>query len=188
MKETFKEHIIKDKTILTGTVNFPAPNPFPRDLIAALVLDGVYITDDRKNTDPLDIRHEDYLLQTSKERTALHVYFVEYLQVLKKLFIAPLDSWGNFLMPNEKTNTRNNILYNNHKIKPCLTMIYGAHLKNNIDVVFPDLRHAYTLKNNSFVLFDPDINYYIGKNTSNRPAIIFTTTFADSKNLESNVL
>ena len=67
-------------------------------------------------------------------------------------------------------------------------MIYGAHLKNNIDVVFPDLRHAYTLKNNSFVLFDPDINYYIGKNTSNRPAIIFTTTFADSKNLESNVL
>lgn len=188
MKETFKEHIIKDKTILTGTVNFPAPNPFPRDLIAALVLDGVYITDDRKNIDPWDIRYEDYLLGLSKERTALNVYFVEYLHVLKKLNVAPLDSWGNYLMPNERTHTRNNILYNNHKVKPCLTMIYGAHIKDNIDVVFPDLRHTLTLKNNSFVVFDPDINYYVGKNTSNKPSIIFTTTFADSRALQNNVL
>ena len=188
MKEIFKEEVVKDKTILTGTVNFPAPRPFPNDLIAALVLDGVYITDYRKNTDPWDIRYQDYLLGFSKERTGLNVYFIDYLKVLKKLHVAPLDSWGNHLMPNERTHTRNNILHNNDKVKPCLTMIYGAHIKDNIDVVFPDLRHTSTLKNNSFVIFDPDINYYIGENTSNKPAIIFTTTFADSRELQVNVL
>ena len=43
--------------------------------MAGLVLDSVFITDQRRNSDPMDSRHEDYSAGHAVEKTALNTYF-----------------------------------------------------------------------------------------------------------------
>jgi hypothetical protein len=98
----------------------------------------------------------------------------------------PSETWGNYLMPNERTQTRNNFQYKDLTEVPSCQAIYGASIENSIDVVLeitPYKKHIFKLKNNDYVIFDADINYHIGKNNSHKPAVLLTTLFAEANDV-----
>jgi hypothetical protein len=53
-----KDNVLEKNIAYTGTVVFPNKDIFPRQLITALVLDSVYITNKRRNNNPSDSRYE----------------------------------------------------------------------------------------------------------------------------------
>ena len=117
----------------------------------------------------MDSRHEDYSAGHAVEKTALNTYFMDYLSALHEINMVPSETWGNYLMPNERTQTRNNFQYRDLKYIPSCQAIYAASIENSIDVVLeitPYKKHIFKLKNNDYVIFDADVNYYIGKNNS----------------------
>ncbi len=181
-----KEKVLEKKIAYTGEVTFPNKDRFPREVIAGSVLESFYLTNKRRNNNPTDSRYEDYSVRHSIEKTALNTYFIDYLVALYKYNAVPTESWGNYLMPNERTQTRNNFQYKDLSYIPSCQAIYGASIENSIDVVLeitPYKKHIFKLKNNDYVIFDADINYHIGKNNSHKPAILLTTLFAESNDI-----
>tara|TARA_R100001086_G_scaffold46483_1_gene20526 strand:+ start:581 stop:1141 length:561 start_codon:yes stop_codon:yes gene_type:complete len=181
-----KEIILKKKLAYTGTVTFPNKQKFPREIITNLVLDSVFRTNKRRNNSPTDSRYEDYLVGHSIEKTALNTYFIDYLGALKDYDVVQTESWGNYLMPNERTQTRNNFQYRDLEHIPSCQVIYGAFIEDTIDVVLelsPYRKQIFKLKNNDYVIFDADINYHLGKNNSNKPAILLTTAYAEPEEI-----
>lgn len=179
-----KDNVLEKNIAYTGKVVFPNKDIFPRELITALVLDSVYITNKRRNNNSLDSRYEDYLVGHSVEKSALNTYFIDYLNALKKYDAVQIESWGNYLMPNERTQTRNNFQYRDTEYLSSCQVIYGCHIEDTIDVVLEinDYnKKIFKLKNNDYIIFNSNINYSIGKNNSNKPAILFTTLFAEPK-------
>ena len=177
-----KEVILNKKLAFTGNVVLPNKDIFPRELITGLILDSVFITNERRNNNTLDTRYQDYKLEHSNVKTLLNTYFIDYLSALKNIKVIQMESWGNYLMPNESTQIRNNFYYKDLNYVPCCQAIYGTFIKDTIDIVLeinPYNRKVFKLKNNDYIIFDSDINYFIGKNNSNNPALLFTTTFAE---------
>lgn len=181
-----KETVLEKRIAYTGTVTFPNKDRFPREFIAGLILDSVFITDQRRNNNFKDSRYEDYWVGHSVEKTALNTYFIDYLVALHKINVVPSETWGNYLMPNERTQTRNNFQYKDLNEIPSCQAIYGASIENSIDVVLeitPYKKHIFKLKNNDYIIFDADINYHIGKNNSHKPAVLLTTLFAEANDV-----
>lgn len=176
-----QEVILNKKLAFTGSVVLPNKDIFPREIITGLVLESVYITNERRNNNILDTRYQDYKLEHSNVKSFLNTYFIDYLKALKGIDVIQMESWGNYLMPNESTQIRNNFLYKDLNYVPYCQMIYGAFIKDTIDIVLeinPYDRKVFKLKNNDYIIFDTDINYFIGKNNSNNTAVLFTTTFS----------
>jgi|15BtaG_2_1085339.scaffolds.fasta_scaffold20290_2 hypothetical protein len=181
-----KEIILKKIKAYIGTVTFPNKQKFPREIITNLVLDSVFRTNQRRNNNPTDSRYEDYLVGNAQEKTALNTYFIDYLSAIKQYHVIQTESWGNYLMPNERTQTRNNFQYKDLKHIPSCQVIYGAFIKDTIDVVLeinPSRKEVFKLKNNDYIIFESDINYHLGKNNSNKPAILFTTAYAEPQEI-----
>tara|TARA_R100000781_G_C4067012_1_gene123149 strand:- start:518 stop:1078 length:561 start_codon:yes stop_codon:yes gene_type:complete len=185
-----KETVLEKKTAYTGTVTFPNKQKFPREIITNLVLDSVFRTNKRRNNNPTDSRYEDYLLGHALAKTALNTYFIDYLAALYDYKVVQTESWGNYLMPNERTQTRNNFQYKDLEHIPCSQVIYGSFIEDTIDVVLELSTHKkqiFKLKNNDYIIFGADVNYNLGKNNSNKPAILFTTLFAEPNEIGMNV-
>jgi len=179
-----KDNVLEKNIAYTGTVIFPNKDRFPREIISASILDSVFLTNERRKNDPLDSRYEDYKIGNSLEKTALNTYFIDYLNALKNYDVVPIESWGNYLMPNERTLTRNNFQYKDTEYVSSCQVIYGTHIENTIYVVLEIdsyNRKIFKLKNNDYVIFNSNINYHLGKNNSNKPAILFTTLFTEPK-------
>ena len=180
-----KEIILEKKTAYTGTVTFPNKTKFPREIITRLITDSVFLYEPkhvRRNNNPTDSRYEDYLVGNALEKTALNNYFIDYLMALHNYNVVQTESWGNFLIPKERTQTRNNFEYKDIKHVPCCQVVYGSFIEDTIDVVLelnPHKKEIFKLKNNNYIIFGSNINYYLGKNNSNKPAILFTTLFAE---------
>jgi|TARA_R110000803_G_C11969395_1_gene319554 hypothetical protein len=181
-----KDTVLEKKIAYTGEVIFPNKNRFPREFIAGSVLESVYLTNKRRNNNPTDSRYEDYSISHSIEKTALNTYFIDYLAASYEYHVTPIETWGNYLMPNERTQTRNNFQYKDLDFIPSCQMIYGALIENSIDVVLeisPYKKNIFKLKHNDYVIFNADINYHIGKNNSHKPAVLLTTLYAEANNI-----
>jgi len=179
-----KSITLREDNIYIGECKFPKNCSIDRTQIKFNIFESYLL----KNL--INEQHKDYKIKWCQGIESSEKYIEDHWRIQQKDgevsikgHLDKKDNFGKLLFPNEMSKMRNHIIYPEVHKSPQLVYLYGVDVKDCFVTInyYNKFNHlcgiTLPLKNNHYILFNSDLNYYFEKNKTEDINTVLTTLY-----------